>query len=284
MANKFFGATSLTGGGTGAMDAIDGSALIDGDICDVTIAATDIVQRYTLSAASGAAESSPTIISPDTNAGNKRWLLTRVVTKDGITLYDGTNVGHVQFDTNELELYNERHSGVVKLMVEDAAGNKETAVKATGAGAVELYYDNAKKLETVTGGVTVSGTLTATTVAGALNSYVDRGDPAGYDKVVGDLTTDGTWRDLDLSAVVPSGAVAVHICCNIIDDAAGSVFLIRKNGNTNSYNTLSQATQAANVTVYFDGIVKCDANRVVEYVASNTAWTGINITIRGWII
>ena len=33
-------------------------------------------------------------------------------------------------------------------------------------GAVELYYDNAKKLETVTGGVTVTGTLTATAYAG----------------------------------------------------------------------------------------------------------------------
>jgi hypothetical protein len=33
-------------------------------------------------------------------------------------------------------------------------------------GAVELYYDSAKKLETVTGGVTVTGTCTATAFAG----------------------------------------------------------------------------------------------------------------------
>jgi len=33
-------------------------------------------------------------------------------------------------------------------------------------GAVELYYDNSKKLETVTGGVTVTGTLSATAVTG----------------------------------------------------------------------------------------------------------------------
>ena len=31
---------------------------------------------------------------------------------------------------------------------------------------MELYYDNSKKLETVTGGVTVTGTLTATALVG----------------------------------------------------------------------------------------------------------------------
>jgi len=40
----------------------------------------------------------------------------------------------------------------------------ETMVNAATDGAVTLYYDNAAKLATVTGGVTVTGTLTATTV------------------------------------------------------------------------------------------------------------------------
>ena len=40
----------------------------------------------------------------------------------------------------------------------------ETMVNAATDGAVTLYYDNAIKLTTVTGGVTVNGTLTATTV------------------------------------------------------------------------------------------------------------------------
>ena len=37
-------------------------------------------------------------------------------------------------------------------------------------GAAELYYDGSKKLETVTGGVTVTGTLTATTLTGTLST------------------------------------------------------------------------------------------------------------------
>jgi hypothetical protein len=46
------------------------------------------------------------------------------------------------------------------------AGTSEFMLKATTDGAVELYYDNAKKAETVTGGFTVTGTLTATAYAG----------------------------------------------------------------------------------------------------------------------
>jgi len=76
-ANKFFGATGLTGGTAGKLDAIDGNQLSDGDGATV-ISATD-VYFYSLDASSGAGESSPDIISPDDNAGNKRWLLVNIV-------------------------------------------------------------------------------------------------------------------------------------------------------------------------------------------------------------
>lgn len=66
-------ATALTGGGAGALDAIDGADLATGDMALVVTSSS--FYSYYMDAASGAAESSPTIISPDTNAGNKRWLL-----------------------------------------------------------------------------------------------------------------------------------------------------------------------------------------------------------------
>ena len=76
MANNFYGAILLTGGATGALDAIDGAGLVD---LDSAIVQTDgNVYFYSLDAISGAAESSPDIISPDTNAGTKRWVLQNV--------------------------------------------------------------------------------------------------------------------------------------------------------------------------------------------------------------
>lgn len=76
MATNFYGATSLTGGGTGALDAIDGTNLADLDAAFVVTLA--YVYFYSLDDDSAAAESSPDVISPDANAGNKRWILTGI--------------------------------------------------------------------------------------------------------------------------------------------------------------------------------------------------------------
>ena len=75
MANYAYWATSLTGGGDGALDNIEGSTLADGDIA-IAALSTDKMYFYRLDATSGAAESSPGIIAPDSNPGTKRWIQT----------------------------------------------------------------------------------------------------------------------------------------------------------------------------------------------------------------
>lgn len=71
MANKFWGATSLIGGGTGALDAIDGNDLTGGDGAMVVTSTT--VYFYYLNSSSSDVEASPDTIVPDTNPGTKRW-------------------------------------------------------------------------------------------------------------------------------------------------------------------------------------------------------------------
>lgn len=174
MTAKGYGFTALTGGGAGALDAIDGSILVAGDFAFGGSAASTLGATFVV-VASGATDDGITVITPLVNAGTKRWHLVREQTKDGVDIYDGTNIGHLQFTSNELELYSEKHSGVVKVMVEDAAGNKETAVKATGAGAVELYHDNSKKIETTTAGVTVTGGVIETVPTFARKNHIING-------------------------------------------------------------------------------------------------------------
>ena len=71
--------SALTGGNFGCLDAIDGNKLSDGDAAFVTIpGSTKEISFYTLDADSGAEESSPNVISPDDNAGTKRWILAPV--------------------------------------------------------------------------------------------------------------------------------------------------------------------------------------------------------------
>ena len=62
MANNFYGALALTGGGTGALDKINGSLLGDGDGALVIDATNDNAYLYTLNSSSGAAESSPDVM------------------------------------------------------------------------------------------------------------------------------------------------------------------------------------------------------------------------------
>ena len=70
-------ATALTGGGEGALDAINGNLLLDKYGAIVAVGG-DKYYFYTLDEDSGLAESSPDVIAPDANAGLKRWILTEV--------------------------------------------------------------------------------------------------------------------------------------------------------------------------------------------------------------
>jgi hypothetical protein len=69
----FYGATSLTGGGPGALDAISGDILVDGDVCIAIDSGT--CKTFVLDADSSLAEESPYVISPDLLPGTKRWIV-----------------------------------------------------------------------------------------------------------------------------------------------------------------------------------------------------------------
>ena len=72
---------TLTGGVSGCLDAIDGALLADGD--RAIVITTSSTYHYILDGDSGAAESSPDVISPDTNAGTKRWIMVEDATGSG---------------------------------------------------------------------------------------------------------------------------------------------------------------------------------------------------------
>jgi len=77
MANNFYPATGLIGGVAGDLDNIDGAGLADGD--GAVVITDGIAYLYHLDATSAAGESSPTVIAPDDNPGDKRWILQDVM-------------------------------------------------------------------------------------------------------------------------------------------------------------------------------------------------------------
>lgn len=74
--NNVYPAIGLTGGSSGYLDDIDGDILQNNDIA--LVVSSTAVYIYHLNSTSGAAESSPDIIAPDDNPGNKRWELVDV--------------------------------------------------------------------------------------------------------------------------------------------------------------------------------------------------------------
>ena len=74
----WYQATALTGGAASSLDSINGQNLLDND--RAMVFTTTAVYFYYLDVDSGASESSPDVISPDSNAGDKRWILIQSIT------------------------------------------------------------------------------------------------------------------------------------------------------------------------------------------------------------
>lgn len=112
--------------------------------------------------------------------------------------------------------------------------------------------------------------------------FIDRGDPAAKDFVIGDLTTDDSLHTLDLSGIVPAGAKAVLLEVLITGEFLGKRILFRKKGNTNLHNVMLIRTQGAHVIIEMMGVVAVDAERKIEYKAHNIVWDAIDIVVCGW--
>ena len=119
-------------------------------------------------------------------------------------VHDGSNSIIKDTGTGDLQI------AASTLEVKNAALN-ETMIKAIQDGSVELYHNNAKKLETVTGGVTVTGTVTATTFSGDLSGTINTG------------TTGTTQSASDNSTKIATTAYVDTAVTNLVDSAPGTL-------------------------------------------------------------
>jgi len=112
--------------------------------------------------------------------------------------------------------------------------------------------------------------------------FVDRGDPAVYDYAKEDLTIDGAWHDMDLSAIVPEKAKAVFIVGHLEGNGIDWTIMLRKKGNVNEVVHGGMETIRANVERHRSSIVALDDNRVIEYKVDNQAWATLDLAVKGW--
>lgn len=118
--------------------------------------------------------------------------------------------------------------------------------------------------------------------SGAIN-WTDRGNVAAYDFTLNSFTRDSTWRDLDLSAICPSGTKLVLLGIQLAATTANREGKFKTKDNANDINISDITTPAANVMVTADICVVPNANRFIQYwFTASVSWTIINLVVKGW--
>jgi len=113
----------------------------------------------------------------------------------------------------------------------------------------------------------------------------DRGDPADYDFDTDDFTKDANWNTLDLSPIVPVGAVSVEMFMALNCSSAANVgVLFRKGGNSNGIAVSGGSTNVTNNTTYHDVRAFLDENRHLEYNAAAQTFVTLNLSVTSWKI
>jgi len=118
------------------------------------------------------------------------------------------------------------------------------------------------------------------------HGFIDRGDPSSADFNKAALTIDGTWRDLDLSTIIPVDnkvdIKAVLLKVLIVTGDKGNFIKFRKKGNSNEIVASVITNQVGDVEMNLDMTVPLDTNRFIQYKAENVTFTTIRITVKGW--
>lgn len=115
------------------------------------------------------------------------------------------------------------------------------------------------------------------------SGYVDRGDPASFDRTLNDWTVDTAWHDWDLSAIVGAGSRLVVIAFDCRNTANWNNWYFRKNGNSNAINVDGVHVAISNVHYTGTFMVETDSSGVVEYLLDNdSTWNVLNACVRGW--
>ena len=166
------------------------------------------------------------------------------------------------------------------------AENFTVSITRAGSDTIELNGNTYTALTSYGKGEYVELIATGGTewlASGSGERYVDRGNATAFDIDEQTLTMDNDWHDWDLSSIVPLNAAgkAINIRTLSSDNTANN-FSLREKGSTDvAWNILNVRNAAGGTTINQDGIVVCNASRVIEYKVSATA-TLAEAVIRGW--
>lgn len=113
--------------------------------------------------------------------------------------------------------------------------------------------------------------------------FVPRYTAASYDfDLTSGLTASGSYTNLNLSSIVPSGTKAVTIRAYIKDNLSTSVFLIRRDSSAGVTGTLVYSSVVNTYMFVFAPVAVSSSNTVEYSITSGTDEAGVVIT--GWYL
>lgn len=152
---------------------------------------------------------------------------------------------------------------------DDISGN-DAATDVTGAELEEL---------------TDASQTTLHSHAGGGETFVHRATPSADDWTKDTITCDNTWRELDMSGVVPAGAAGKRVRLQVLykQNTVGRHFAVRKIGETYFRSVDRVNILVANEDHWQMVEAICDANRKIEFQCSVSPTT-LGIIVTGWWI
>ena len=147
-----------------------------------------------------------------------------------IVFYHDNSDGYLDNNVGDLYLRNDGNSTSEKVRIQAKGG--EQSIICSPNGTVELYYDNSKKLETSSSGVSVTGTLNLgsgdLTLTGNINISDSSG--GGNNRLIFGVSDDlQIWHDGSDSYIADEGTGALKILSNLfrVNNAANDEAMIK---------------------------------------------------------
>jgi len=98
---------------------------------------------------------------------------------------------------------------------------------------------------------------------------------------MGDFTRDNTWREKDISGIVPVGTTKVEMSCRFYAAGTPHEMLWRKGGETNSIMFIKRESGDEAREYQWSFWVDVSNDRKVEYKITAGAMNNLDITILG---
>ena len=216
------------------------------------------------------------------------------MTSDGVTVSGDISVGAGEYyasdngkirlgSSQDLEIYHDGTDSYIKNWTGKLhlkALNTEDGIIINTNGAVELYYDNAKKLETVTGGVTVTGVCTATSFAGSGANLTNLPSSGG------DNTPTFAATDTDGTSIANTTYTALTFDTEVVDSDsafASSEFVVPSGENGNYWISYSATLDSVDDQDQVQGVMYKDtgsgyAAYIPSFVYNKSPSSGTELT------